>query len=75
MTISQQAQTNLLRQLCQMFIDAVKEGGSLGAPGGVLYAAVLDKMSLYQFEQMMSALVAMGKVRRCGELYHFVADL
>lgn len=75
MTLSQQAQTQLLRQLCQMFIDSVKAGGSMGAPAGVMYAAVLDKMSLHQFEQMMSALVAMGKVRKCGDLYHFVADL
>jgi hypothetical protein len=75
MTLSQQAQTKLLCQLCQMFIDAVKEGGSMGAPAGVMYAAVMDKMTLNQFQQVMSALEAMGKVRRTGVLYHFVADL
>jgi hypothetical protein len=29
----------VLRLALQAILDAVKEGGSLGAPGGVLYAA------------------------------------
>lgn len=68
-------QAQVLRALCEMFIEAVKAGGELGAPAGVMYAAVMDKISLAQFEQVMSALVAMGKVRKCGHLYHFVSDL
>ena len=68
-------QKQALLALCQMFIDVVKAAGSIGAPAGVMYAAVMDKMTLAQFEQVMSALVAMGKVRKTGHLYHFVADL
>ena len=64
-----------LRLALQAILDAVKEAGSTGAPGGVLYAALLDRMSLHQFEQIMSALVKAGKLRREGDLYFWVADL
>jgi len=64
-----------LHTVCQMFLEAVKEGGDLGAPGGVMYAAVMDKISLGQFEQIMSALVAMKKVRRSGDRYFFVTSV
>ena len=68
-------QKQALLALCQMFVEAVKAGGSMGAPAGVMYAAVMDKMTLAQFEQVMSVLVGAGKVRKSGHLYHFVADL
>jgi hypothetical protein len=58
-----------------MFIDAVKDGGDHGAPAGVMYAAVCDKISLTQFEQIMDALVRMKKVRKRGDLYFWLADL
>lgn len=70
---SQQAQA--MRALLGMFIEAVKAGGSSGAPGGVLYSAVMDKLTLNQFNQIMAALVATNKVRKSGDLYFFVADL
>jgi hypothetical protein len=68
-------QSGQLRTILQIFIDAVKAGGEVGAPGGVLYSAVMDKMSLGQFEQIMSALVQTGKVRKSGHVYHWLADL
>jgi hypothetical protein len=64
-----------LRLALQAILDAVKEAGSLGAPGGVLYAALLGRISLQQFEQLMTALVRMGKLRREGDVYHWLADL
>ena len=64
-----------LRALLATFLDAVKAGGSLGAPAGPLYAAVMHKLSLSQFESVMGALVSTGKIRKSGNLYHFVADL
>jgi hypothetical protein len=63
-----------LRRVAQVFIDAVKEGGARGAPGGILYSAVMGTISLHQFEQIMSALVATRKVRREGDLYFYIAD-
>jgi hypothetical protein len=64
-----------LRLALQVILDAVKEGGNRGAPGGVLYAALIGRISLQQFEQMMAALVKMGKLRKSGDLYFWVADL
>jgi hypothetical protein len=73
MTSQQQAQA--VRIVCSAIVDAVKEAGDLGAPGGVLYAVLQASISLAQFEQLMSALVRTGKLRRDGDLYFWVADL
>jgi hypothetical protein len=69
------SQAAALRAVARMFLDAVKEGGKVGAPGGVMYAAVMDKLSLSQFQQIMDGLVAKGCLRRDGELYFYVKDL
>jgi hypothetical protein len=65
----------LLREVLRALIDAVKAGGDLGAPGGVMYAAVTGKLSLAQFETAMAALVKGGYLRKQGELYFWVRDL
>ena len=64
-----------LRLALQAILGAVKEAGDLGAPGGVLYAALIGRISLQRFEQIMTALVRAGKLRRAGDLYFWVADL
>jgi hypothetical protein len=43
-----------------------------GAPGGVLYAALMSRMSLQTFEQIMAGLVDAKRLRRSGELYFAV---
>lgn len=68
-------QIKATRMLASMFIDAVKEGGSRGAPAGVMYAAICDKITLSQFNQIMGALVRHKRLRQEGNLYFFVADL
>lgn len=68
-------QTQLLRAALQALLDAVKAGGTMGAPAGVMYAALLDKLTLSQFNQLMGALLSAGKVRKQGDLYFWVADL
>jgi hypothetical protein len=71
-----QTKVRALVMMCQGFLDAIKEAGrDVGVPGGLLYAAIMDKISLAQFEQIMGALVSLGKVRRQGDLYFFVADM
>jgi hypothetical protein len=70
-----QQQARAVRIVCGAIVDAVKEAGDLGAPGGVLYAVLQEGLSLAQFEQLMSALVRTGKLRREGDLYYWVADL
>lgn len=59
----------------QGVIDAIKEGGDLGAPAGVLYTALINQMTLVQFEAMMNFLVIEGFIRKRGDLYFFVKDL
>lgn len=68
-------QAEAVRMVAGLFIEAVKAGGEQGAPAGVIYSAVLDKLSLSQFESIMSGLVRAGKIRKSGNLYFFVADL
>ena len=40
-----------------------------GVPGGSLYAALMSRCSLSQFQQMMGALTETGLLRKHGELY------
>ena len=61
-------------QLARIFIDAVAEAGPQGAPGGVMYAAVMGSMSLSQFETLMATMVEVGLLRRRGELYFAVGN-
>lgn len=56
--------------LASAIVDSVKTAGSLGAPGGVIYAALMAHgCSLAQYEQIMGALVRVGRLTRRGELY------
>lgn len=49
----------------------IAECGPMGAPGGVLYAALMGHgCTLSQFESIMGALVRSGRVRKVGECYH-----
>ena len=62
-------QIQALRAIASMFIGAVKAAGPMGAPSGPMYAAVMDKMSLHQYQQIMSGLCRAGKLRAEGDLY------
>lgn len=51
-------------------LEAVSAAGPTGAPGGVLYAAMMAQgCTLGQFESLMGALVRAGKLRKQGECY------
>ena len=65
-----QQQVNAVRQIVAAFLDTVRESGSNGAPAGVMYAAAMGMMTLNQFDQIMEALVATGKVRKSGNVYY-----
>lgn len=68
----------VVRMLLQIVIDAVKEGGDMGAPAGVMMAAMMvgsPKITPQHFETIMRALVENGNVRQAGDLYFFVKDL
>lgn len=66
---SQQAAA--LKVLVDAVVGTVKEAGPLGAPGGVIYAALMAHGCLLeQFESLMEALVRLGKVTKRGDCYH-----
>ena len=65
-----------VREVARAILDTVKEAGPCGAPGGVMYAALMGAgCSLSQFESIMGTLVRAGKLRKDGDCYHFLASL
>lgn len=63
-------QIKVVRLLASAIIDSVAASGHTGAPGGHLYAALMAHgISLNQFEQIMSALVREGYLRKEGHVY------
>ena len=66
-------QLQALRAACDLILEAVRESGPLGAPAGVMYAALMAHgCTLNQFESIMGALVRAGKLRKSGDCYHVV---
>ncbi len=64
-------QITALRQIAAAIIEAVKAAGPLGAPGGVMYAALMAQgCTLHQFEQIMGGMVRAGKLTKRGDCYH-----
>ncbi len=62
--------TKALAVVLDALEDAVKTSGRNGAPGGVLYAAVMTYgFDLQQFQTMMDALVRAKRLIRRGQLY------
>jgi hypothetical protein len=60
-----------IRALADTVVEAVGEAGELGAPGGVIYAALMQYgCNLSQYESLMSALCRAGRLRRGGDLYY-----
>ncbi len=69
-------QATALKAIANAIIESVQESGPLGAPGGILYAALMAQgCSLHQFEQIMAGLVRGGYPSKSGECYHFVRGL
>lgn len=68
-----QRQVAALRMILDAVVESVSEAGELGAPGGVVYAALMAHgVTLQQYEGIMGALVRAGRLRRSGELYFVV---
>lgn len=60
-----------LKAVCDAIIEAVSVAGPAGAPGGVLYAAMMQYgCTLENFNGIMSGLVGAGMLCRVGECYH-----
>ena len=64
-------QIKALQAIANAIIETVRESGPLGAPSGIMYAALMAQgCSLEQYQQIMSGLVRAGKLRQSGDCYH-----
>jgi hypothetical protein len=60
-------------QVLMALVETVREAGPLGAPGGVMYAALMTQgCTLEQFEKLMGTLLRIGVVRKSGDCYHII---
>ena len=61
---------SIIQVVTDAIVEAVKAAGPTGAPGGVIYAALMTHgCTLEQYEAFMDALVRAGKLRKSGHLY------
>ena len=68
--ITNEQKSEMVKTLLDAVVNAVSYYGKMGAPGGHLYAALMvHGFTLNQFENLMDALVRIGKLRRSGNLY------
>jgi hypothetical protein len=67
-TRAEQNAIELVRRLYQAVIATINETPQ-GAPGGPMYAALMQYISLDQFQTMMDSLVHARRIRREGGLY------
>ena len=66
-------QVKALRAVLDAILEAVAEAGPTGAPGGVIYAALMAQgCSLSQYQSLMDGLVSVRRLRRQGDLYFIV---
>jgi hypothetical protein len=69
-------ESTLLRKVAVAIIETVRESGSMGAPAGPMYAAMMSYgFSLENFEQIMAGLVAAKMLRKSGHLYFIDKDI
>ena len=68
-------QLKAMRELGLALVDACKQAGPLGAPGGHLYAATMSVLTLDQFTSVMGTLEKLGYIRKDGECYVHVRDV
>lgn len=60
-----------IKALCDAIVAAVDAGGPSGAPGGVLYSALMSfGCELHQFERIMCGMVGAGLLCKVGEVYY-----
>jgi len=65
-----QTQIQTLRTIGKAILESVRAAGVLGAPGGIMYAALMAQgCTLNQFQQIMSGMVNAGVLEQHGDCY------
>jgi hypothetical protein len=60
----------IIKMILDSIVESIEEAGEFGAPGGVLYAALMAHgCTLNQFHSLMGILINSGKVELRGECY------
>lgn len=72
MAVTAQDIIEALMALQNAFLAGVKAGGKHGVPEGHLYAGLMGIISLTQFNNMVAANVAAGKIRKVGYLLYLI---
>jgi hypothetical protein len=63
-------QIRLIRQIADAIVATVREAGPQGAPGGVIYAALMAQGCTFnQFQSLMSGLLRTGRLALDGDCY------
>lgn len=64
-------QAKAMREVARAILSAIIAGGTLGAPGGVLYAALMTAGCTFdQFNSIMRALNSTRMVEQHGDCWH-----
>lgn len=64
---------NPLTLILDAIVESIAVSGTHGAPGGVLYSALMAQgCTLDQFQQLMALLIAQKRVTQSGSLYFAV---
>lgn len=59
-----------LRATALAIVDVVKDAGPMGAPGGLIYLALMNKGASYDtYEQIMAGICDAGLIEKRGECY------
>jgi len=61
-----------LIEVITTLVEAIKDGGLMGVPAGHMYAMLMSKLSLEQFEKLMELTIATGMVRHSNHCYYYV---
>ncbi len=62
-----------IAEVIATLIEAVKVAGSMGVPAGHMYAMLMSKLTLAQFQKLMDLTVRTGMVRHVNHCYYYVA--
>ncbi|WP_423680204.1 winged helix-turn-helix domain-containing protein [Undibacterium sp. WLHG33] len=69
-TISNQQTKRTLANIMLYVLEAIHESGLTGAPGGIIYAALMQQgATLDQFNTLMGCLVKAGNVTHEDQVY------
>lgn len=67
---TKQAMLELLVKLTKAVAETITETGSSGAPGGILYTALMSKgVDMQTYQMIMDTLLATGRFVKHGQVY------